>query len=93
VGGSIVGDVLYSIATGEEEGKSRARILAFAAKRCAATPLLYPADSSQWLPLQEPRYRKAVMGTSSMLSLGATLQFIALGMPVPLGPLIPYGCE
>ena len=33
IGGSIVGDVLYSIATGEEEGRSRARILAFAAKR------------------------------------------------------------
>jgi hypothetical protein len=31
--GSIVGDVLYSIATGEEEGRSRQRILAFAAKR------------------------------------------------------------
>lgn len=30
---SIVGDVLYSIATGEEEGKPRQRILAFAAKR------------------------------------------------------------
>lgn len=33
IGGSIVGDVLYSIATGEEEGRSRQRILAFAAKR------------------------------------------------------------
>lgn len=33
IGGSIVGDVIYSIATGEEEGKSRQRILAFAAKR------------------------------------------------------------
>lgn len=32
-GTSIVGDILYSIATGDEEGRNRQRILTFAAKR------------------------------------------------------------
>ncbi|CAI5491488.1 unnamed protein product [Closterium sp. Naga37s-1] len=44
IGGSIVGDVLYSIATGEEEGRSRARILAFAAKRYQTAVERNPRD-------------------------------------------------
>jgi hypothetical protein len=32
-GMNVVGDVLYSIASEDEEGRSRQRILAFAAKR------------------------------------------------------------
>lgn len=37
-GTNIVGDILYNIAVGDEEGRSRQRILAFAAKRyeCSA---------------------------------------------------------
>jgi hypothetical protein len=34
-GTNIVGDILYNIAVGDEEGRSRQRILAFAAKRYA----------------------------------------------------------
>ncbi len=33
IGSNIVGDILYNLAVGDEDGHSRQRILAFAAKR------------------------------------------------------------
>ncbi|KAL2613135.1 hypothetical protein R1flu_024827 [Riccia fluitans] len=43
-GASIVGDVLYSIASEDDEGRSRERILAFAAKRYSNAVERNPAD-------------------------------------------------
>ncbi|XP_073389885.1 uncharacterized protein [Physcomitrium patens] len=43
-GTNIVGDILYNIAVGDEEGRSRQRILAFAAKRYAANVERNPED-------------------------------------------------
>ncbi|CAI5997254.1 unnamed protein product [Closterium sp. NIES-64] len=68
IGGSIVGDVLYSIATGEEEGRSRARILAFAAKRYQTAvernPRDYDALDNWALVLQESGVRTSLYQTA-----------------------------
>ncbi|CAK9227057.1 unnamed protein product [Sphagnum troendelagicum] len=43
-GSNIVGEVLYNLTVGDEEGRSRQRILAFAAKRYAANVSKNPED-------------------------------------------------
>ncbi|CAM6045002.1 unnamed protein product [Sphagnum compactum] len=44
IGSNIVGDILYNLAVGDEDGHSRQRILAFAAKRYAANVERNPED-------------------------------------------------